>query len=191
MHFSSITTIFFFVTLGLAHYDTGPRMKYWNPTAAQLTNSWSLSPATNGSSIQAMATIRIQISDLCGFGIIELGDVDPSSDEFDSPLSLTSCMSSVNAEIRYPPCPSFSEAHIIPSPSHQASPTSNPNATAGPTPQPSVTPVSLTSSVDQGLFTGSGAVVGPGLLSISVLFTAVVFWWLWSFYGEASLISCL
>jgi hypothetical protein len=80
MHISTLSTAVFLLGLGLAHNGTGPGMRYWNTTTAQLaTASSGISAITNGPFIEETATIQIQIGNLSGSGVIKLSNVSMAS----------------------------------------------------------------------------------------------------------------
>jgi hypothetical protein len=76
MHISTLSAAVFLLGLGLAYNETGPGMRFWNTTIAQLaTASLGLFIITNGPFIKETATIQIQVGNLSGSGIIKLSNV--------------------------------------------------------------------------------------------------------------------
>jgi hypothetical protein len=77
MRFSNFSPVVFLLGLGLAHNETGPGGHFWNTTTAHPAPT-SSGFFANTSSIEEVATIKIQIGNLSGSGVINLSAATPS-----------------------------------------------------------------------------------------------------------------
>ncbi|KAH9203166.1 hypothetical protein DL95DRAFT_419262 [Leptodontidium sp. 2 PMI_412] len=81
MRFSNFSPVVFLLGLGLAHNETGPGGHFWNTTTAHPAPTSSCFFAiTNTSFIEEVATIKIQIGNLSGSGVINLSNVATPSE---------------------------------------------------------------------------------------------------------------
>ncbi|KAH8792208.1 hypothetical protein F5882DRAFT_376764 [Hyaloscypha sp. PMI_1271] len=175
MQISTLSAAVSLLGLGLAHNETGPGMRFWNATTAQLaTASSGLSAVTNGPFIEETATIQIQISNLSGSGVIKLSNISITSEasklsDLLNPTSFTNQSHQTEAPSSQTTfCPPNTTATFP----YRGTSARNFNATMkDPTAQPSVGSTPLTSPI----FTGSGSPKSAGLPKIPATLLALIF----------------
>ena len=174
MHISTLSVTVFLLGLGLAHNETGPRMHFWNTTTAQpTTTSSGFLAMTNDPFSEETATIKIQIGNLSGSGVIKLSSVSAASEASElsgllNPTSFTNESYPTEAPSSQTTfCPPNTTAALP----YQSTSARNSNATVkGTAGQPSVGPVSLTSPI----FTGSGSPASAGLPKFPATLLALI-----------------
>lgn len=174
MHISTLSAAVFLLGLSLAHNGTGPGMRFWNTTTAQLaTASSGLSAVTNGPFIEETATIQIQIGNLSGSGVIQLSNVSiaPEASKLSDLLNPTSFTNQSHPTKASSSQTTFCPPNITAAFPYQVTSARNFNTTVkGPTGQPSVGPVPLASPI----FTNSGSPGSAGLPKLPATLLALI-----------------
>jgi hypothetical protein len=177
MRFSTLIPIVSSLSLGLAHNKMG---HFWNTTTAQPIPTSGFISTTNSSPLELVATIQIQIGNLSGSGVINLGSVAPASEpaELGNPLTPPSNTSGISnqTEIVFTPCLNASLPSETAAPPYQNSSALNFDITGGyAIPQPTAGPVPANSPTGLGLFTGSG-VQSRKLPDMPAFLSAILIW---------------
>ncbi|KAF8862742.1 hypothetical protein BDZ45DRAFT_686570 [Acephala macrosclerotiorum] len=172
MRFSNFSPIIFLLGRGLAHNETGPGGRFWNTTTAHPAPT-SSGFFANTSSIEEVATIKIQIGNLSGSGVINLSNVATPSEaaQLSDLLDPTSFINQPHQTEANSSLSTFCPPNTTAAFPYRSTSARYFNATVGgPTAQPSVGPIPLTSRI----FTGSGSYTSTGLLKLPAVLSAFI-----------------
>lgn len=147
MRFSTLIPIVSSISLGLAHNGAGLGSHSWNTTTSGFIST------TDSSSIEQTATIRIELGNLSGFGVISLSMVGPASEPVELDGTPTSDPNSVPDQVGTGcvSCLNASATNPTVVPLYQNSSTLNFNTTTG-----YRVPLAPSPTISPAIFTGSG-----------------------------------